>query len=270
MKMLSCCYVLCSHLFLHALSSLPHLSILFEGFYLYLHGSAWGCGVLFSSSFGRAGSWGVLNLELRVSELNRSWLTSGCLERKARSGCRGSNRRWNLHPDLNARSAFQRDWADFVCIKGTGSAQHPLIWGEDTDAKDKTKAKSNHPPNLCPETVTVAAGVAGPTSCPLGSRLSVSCPRYTSRSMRTDLRSVPNRAALYSWHFYDELPHAELVTPICLLLPPACPSPSLVKGLSLSSAFCFLQLCRSSFEATPRRICAMVPEAPLQVCPFAP
>lgn len=145
MKILSCCYVLCSHVFLHALSSSPNLSMLF-GFYLYLHDWAWGCGVLFSSSFGRAGSWDVLNLEPRVSELHGSWLTSGCLQRKARSGCRGSKRRQNLHPDLNARSAFQRDWADFVCIKGAGSAQHPWI----SEAKiqlPKTKPRQTKPPS---------------------------------------------------------------------------------------------------------------------------
>ena len=62
----------------------------------------------------------------------------------------------------------------------------------------------------------------------------------------------------------------------CLLLPSACPSPSLVKSLTLSSAFCALQLCTgwSSLEATfdtnsQENLCDGPKEAPLHVCPVA-
>lgn len=110
MKILSWCYVLCSHVFLQALSSWPHLSMLFQGFYLCLHQWAWGCGVLVCSSFGRAGRWDLLNVELRV------WAAY----REGEGWMWGPNRTKDIRLNLNNQSALLRNWADFAWNQRNG------------------------------------------------------------------------------------------------------------------------------------------------------
>lgn len=139
---LSWCYVLCSHLFLQALSSWPHLSMLFQGFYLYLCEWAWGFGVLFCSSFGRAGSWDVLNLELGVSELQGSWLTSGCLQREARVRGGGGGAESSSESKWTVCFSEELSW---LCLKSKGwiGGQHPWNWEAKIQAaKHKNKART--------------------------------------------------------------------------------------------------------------------------------
>lgn len=63
-RILSWCYVLCSHF--SKLFPAGLTSVLSQGFLPLLHEGARGCGVLFLTSFGRAGGWDVLNLELSL------------------------------------------------------------------------------------------------------------------------------------------------------------------------------------------------------------
>lgn len=135
-------------------------------------------------------------------------------------------------------------------IKGMDiGAQHPWNWEAKIQAaKYKTKART---PNLLQPLFwgcNCSGSAPQPFRCgrvhPSVSPVSCGVPwgagwlYYCLHCVLTDLCSLLNHTALGSWHCYDGLLTTEPVAPICLLLPPACPSPSSVESLTLSSAFC--------------------------------
>lgn len=155
------------------------------------------------------------------------------------------------------------------------------------------KNKTKNPPSLCSEAVAALAHIysisgveeyipgwaAGPTSCAVlwGAACLCSHLHCASRSMCSQTCcSLLSHTALVLVTFLWWIAEHWTCGIHLSSAPPVCPSPSLVKSLTLSSAFCTLQLCNgwSSLEATfdtnsQENLRDGPKEAPLHVYPFA-
>lgn len=96
---------------------------------------------------------------LRIArELANKWL----LQREARVGCGGPDRRQNLHLSLNERLLFRGTELTLPEIKRMDRCSATLeLRGQDTGCQmqKQGESKTKTPPNLCSEAVTALAQI---------------------------------------------------------------------------------------------------------------